>query len=165
MISKQLHSRVQFIPFVLLRWIRFAIPLVGVIVLHKCASLTGSGPFYHQRILDQSVMTGCEDHQWWKGLLFIQNWFNLSITVFYLNYKSKIKLIQSIFKVHTNQLVRISWSTNPHHSLYSDHNIETKSISTSFTLLLYNDRNIDTCSNHTALDWNTNLFQHEFVCQ
>lgn len=80
MVAKDLHKRVHFVPFVLLRWIRFAIPLVGVIVFHKCASLAGSGPFFSSSILD-TVMGGCADHQWWQGLLFVQNWFDLSDTV------------------------------------------------------------------------------------
>lgn len=80
-IAKNLQDKVSFLQFVLLRWIRFVPPLVGVILLWKAATLFGSGPFYAQSILDSSIQRSCQDSEWWKSLLFINNWYNLSDTV------------------------------------------------------------------------------------
>ena len=80
-ISKNLLERINFTQFILFRWIRFAPALLGMVVIQKCTILFGSGPFFSESMLNQSVLKSCHDNEWWKSFLFINNWMNLSDTV------------------------------------------------------------------------------------
>jgi len=80
-IAKNLQNKVSFVPFMLLRWLRFVPPLLGIIAVQKSTSIVGRGPFFSASILNETILRGCGDRDMWKDFLFINNWFNIGDSV------------------------------------------------------------------------------------
>lgn len=79
MIAKNMQRRAHFTTYFLFRWTRLAMPLLGLIVLNKSITMFGSGPFFAHSSL-ASVQQGCDDGVWWRNLLLLHNWTDLSTT-------------------------------------------------------------------------------------
>lgn len=64
--------KVEFVPYVMLRWIRLTPPLIGLICLNIGLEAFGNGPLFHHDILWPTLRPCYEN--WWKHLLYFSNY-------------------------------------------------------------------------------------------
>ena len=82
LMNKKILKKTTFKLFWGLRYIRFAIPLLGAIVIHKCISMLGNSPFNSPEIFN-TTYRGCDDKHWWKQLFFYNNLIHPSDSCIY----------------------------------------------------------------------------------
>ena len=96
LINKKILKKTTFKLFWGLRYIRFAIPLLGAIVIHKCISMLGNSPFNSPEIFN-TTYRGCDDKHWWKQLLFVNNFYNPPDSCIYFSWYLCVDLQIHIF--------------------------------------------------------------------
>ena len=82
--------KIKFVPFVLLRWLRYTPPLIGTICMTIALEALGNGPLFHHDLIWPNVGR-CYDSLW-KNLLYINNFSNFDDQVIchFMLYFSKL---------------------------------------------------------------------------
>ena len=78
--------KISFLPYVMLRWLRYTPPMIGMICLTITIELLGNGPLFHHDLI-WPLVRRCYD-SWWINLLYVNNYqdFDDQVCLFIICY-------------------------------------------------------------------------------